>query len=194
MRLLKNEVPAAMPIPLRNDSAGGGQETRLEVLSTRFGAGPEAKQSVSPPVSAVADLLDLAADHRQDLLETLLAALKDSDTTREHAEHLMDLVAACGLAEGPRPCATAIAISADLERLAHTSSQWTHPAQVVSRPDAQALYKLCVARIGRENGSVRERLEKILPRLERTARLTEKAASRRNQSAARQPKRVDRWF
>ncbi len=192
MRLLKNEVPAPMPIPLQPDSAGG-QEPRLEVVGTRFGVSPEATLTVAPGVRAVADLLDLTADHRGDLLETLLAALKDSDATREHAEHLMDLVTACGLAEGPRPCATAMEISADLERLAHTSSQWTHPAQVVPRPDAQALYKLCAARIGRENGSARERLERILPRLERTARLTEKAASRRHQSAARQPQRLDRW-
>ncbi len=191
MRLSKNEVSAPMPIPLQGGSAGG-QEALAEVLTTRFG--PTAQRALPPSERAVADLLDLAAEYRRDLLETLLAALEDSDATREHAERLTDLVAACGLAESPRPYGTAMEISADLDRLAHTSSQWTHPAQVVPRPDAQALHKLCVARIEREAGPARARLEKILPRLERTARLTQKAASRRHESAARQPKRVDSWL
>ncbi len=191
MRRSKNEVPATMPIPLQTDTAGG-EESLADVLGARFGEGNGAKRTVPPNVRATADLLDLVADHRRDLLETLLAALEDSETTREHAERLMDLVADCGLSEVPSPCATAMEISADLEKLAHTSSQWTHPAQIVERPEAQALHKLCVARIGRENGSSRERLEKILPRLELTARLTQKAASRRSQSTARQ--RASRWL
>ncbi len=193
MRLSKNEVPAPMPIPMQPDSVAG-EEVLAEVLGGRFGARPEAGRSMPPNVRAVADLLDLAADHRRDLLATLLAALKDSEATRVHAEHLADLADACKLAEGPRPYTTAMNIAADLEKLAHTSSHWTHPAQIVERPDAQALHKLCVARIGRENGTARERLEKILQRLERTARLTEKAASRRNQSAGRQPKSIGRWL
>ncbi len=189
MRLAKNEVPAPMPIPLQPDPAGG-QEALAEILGARFG---EAKQGAAPSERAVADLLDLAADHRRDLLETLVCALKGSGATREHAERLADLVAACGLAEVPRPYATAMEIAADLERLAHTSSQWTHPAQVVPRPDAQALYQLCTARIEHETGPARDRLENVLPRLERTARLTRKAASRRNQSAARRPTRAGVW-
>ncbi len=127
-------------------------------------------------------------------MKTLREALINSESTREHAEQLMELVAACGLTESPSPCATAMAISADLERLANTSSRWTHPAQVVKNPDAQALHKLCTARIEHETGLARERLEKIQPRLERTARLTEKAASRRSQSMARQPKWVASWL
>ncbi len=193
MRLSKNEVSAPMPYPLQGASAEG-QEALAEVLGTLYGGHHEAARPVPPSVRATADLLDLVADHRRDLLKTLLEALNNSESTREHAEKLMELVAACGLAEATSPCAAAMAISTDLERLANTSSRWTHPAQVVENPDAQALYKLCAARIEGEAGPARERLEKILPRLERTARLTQKAASRRHQSAARQPKWVDRWL
>ncbi len=192
MRLSKNEVPAPMPYPLRPDS--GGQDALAEFLGKRNGNRHQAPPSAPPGFRATADLLDLVADQRRDLLKTLLEALNNSEPTREHAEQLMELVAACGLAEAPSPCATALAISADLEKLANTSSRWTHPAQVVKNPDAQALHKLCVARIQDATGADRERLEKIQPRLELTARLTKKAATRRNQSASRQSKWVDQWL
>ncbi len=190
MRLSKNEVQAPMPYPIQPET--GGSDAFAEILDKRNGS----HRQTADPASfrATADLLDLVSDHRHDLLDTLLQALKDSDTTREHAVQLVELVAACGLTEAPSPCATAMAISADLERLANTSSRWTHPAQVVKSPNAQALYKLCTARLEHATGPDRERLEKIQPRLERTARLTEKAANRRNQSAARQPKWVDSWL
>ncbi len=192
MRLLKNEVPAPMPYPLQGDPAAG-QEALAEVLGARYGDRHDAA-AAPPSLRATADLLDLVADQRRELFKTLLEALRSSPSTCEHAEHLMELVAACGLAESPSPCTTAMRISADLDRLAGTSSQWTHPAQVVKNPDAQALAKLCAARVGHETGPARERLEEILPRLERTARLARKAASRRSQSAARQPKWVDSWL
>ena len=128
-------------------------------------------------------------------MKTLLEALNNSASTHEHAEQLNGAGGCLWFwDEAPSPCATAMAISTDLERLANTSSHWTHPAQVVKNPDAQALHKLCSARIERETGGARERLQKIQPRLERTARLTKKAASRRNQSAARQPRWVDGWL
>lgn len=191
MRLSKNEVPAPMLYPLQSDS--GGPEALAELLGKHNGAGDQAA-SEQTAFRATADLLDLVSDHRRDLMATLLEALKSSESTREHAEQLIELVAACGVDESPSPCATALAISADLERLANTSSHWTHPAQVVQNPDAQALHKLCQARIERATEADRERLENIQERLERTARLTQKAASRRHQSAARQPKWVDSWL
>lgn len=193
MRLSKNEVPTPMLFPPQTGSAEG-QEALAEALGTRYGARREANGSAPPSVRDTADLLDLVADHRRDLLKTLLDALKGSESTREHAEHLIELVAACGVDEALSPYATAMSISADLERLAGTSSHWTHPAQVVKNPDAQALFKLCAAKVESEVGPARERLEQILPRLERTARLTEKAATRRSQSATRQLKWVDRWL
>ncbi len=192
MRLSKNEIPAPVPYPLQ--PASGGQEALAGLLGKRNGTRHDATTSDPANFRATADLLDLVSDHRRDLMQTLLEALNNSESTREHAEQLMELVAACGLAEATSPCATAMAISVDLERLANTSSRWTHPAQVVKNPDAQALHKLCTARIEHETGPARERLEKIQPRLERTARLTKKAASRRNQSAARQPKWVESWL
>ena len=125
---------------------------------------------------------------------TTLVALNRIWATGLSVRELMKLVAACGLNDSPSPYTTAMAISADLEKLAGTSSQWTHPAQVVKNPDALALYRLCAARVEVEVGAARKRLEEILPRLKRTARLTEKAASRRSQSTPRQPKWVDRWL
>ena len=187
MRLSKNEAPATMPYPPPTNAAAN-------VLEAHFEARPETPPLAPPNAQAVADLMDLVAGHRRDLFSTMLEALKGSKTTGEHASQLMDLVAACGVAETPNPCATAMAISADLEKLANTSSQWTHPAQVVKNPDTQALYRLCASRLESETGTARERLQKILPRLERTARLAEKAASRRSQSASRQSKWVDRWL
>ena len=191
MRLSKNEVPAPMLYPLQPDSERPA--ALAELLGKRNGAGDQAT-SEQASFRATADLLDLVSDHRRDLVETLQEALKSAEATREHAEQLIELVAACGVNESPSPCATAMAISADLERLANTSSRWTHPAQVVQNPDAQALHKLCQARIERTTGADRERLENIQERLERTARLTQRAASRRNQSAARQPKSVASWL
>ncbi len=194
MRLSKNETPTPMPYPLQNDSAQG-QEALAEVLGTDYRRNGTVR-AASPSSPAIADLLDLVANHRRDLLKTLLAALSDSEPTREHAEQLMGLVADCGLTESASPCVTAMSIAADLERLAVTSSQWSHPAQVVKNPDPQALYKLCTARLERESGAARERLVKIHPRLERTARLAQKAATRRNQSqnTARQSTLVDQWL
>lgn len=192
MRLSKNEAPTPMPYPMSGES--GGHEDLAQILGERFGARNGKAKGNPPSRRTVADLLDLVADHRRDLLPTLLAALKDSKPTREHAEQLMDLVVDCGLVESPSPCTTAMTISADLEKLANAAGQWTHPAQVVKHPDAEALYKLCAARIQRESGGERERLVQIQPRLERTARLAQKAASRRSQSAARQPKWVDQWL
>ena len=187
MRLSKNEAPTPIPYPLQSDAAGD-QGALAEVLGARYGNRHDASQSNPPSVQTTADLLDLVADHRRDLLVTLLEALNNSESTREHTEQLMELVGDCGVIGSPSPCVTAMSISADLERLATTSSQWTHPAQVVKNPDVQALYRLCGVRIERETGEARERLDKILPRLELTARLARKAASRRNQSAARQPR------
>ena len=187
MRLSKNEAPAAMPYPPPANAATNALEAHFE---TRLESTPFAP----PNARAVAELMDLVADHRRELFSTMLEALKGSESTGEHASRLMDLVAACGVAETTSPCATAMAISADLEKLANTASQWTHPAQIVKHPDTQALYRLCASRIESETGTSRERLKKIQPRLERTARLAEKAASRRSQSASRQPQWVDRWL
>ncbi len=191
MRLSKNEAPTPMPYPLQADSVAGHNLT--EALETSYSQNGAVRADL--PVQSVADLLDLVANQRQDLLETLLGALNDSKPTREHAKRLMTLVADCGLDESPSPCVTAMAIAKDLDRLATTTSQWSHPAQIVKNPDAQALYSLCCARLERESGAARERLLKIQPRLERTARLARKAASRRsqNQSSTR-PKWVDQWL
>ncbi len=191
MRLSKNEAPPSMPYPLQADSVAGHDLTK--VLETSYGQNGTTRTDL--PVQSVADLLDLVANQRRDLLEILLMALNDSHTTREHAEQLMRLVSDCGLDESPSPCVTAMAIAKDLERLATTTSQWSHPAQIVKNPDAQALYNLCSARLERESGAARERLLKIQPRLERTARLAQKAATRRSQNQnATRPKWVDQWL
>jgi hypothetical protein len=189
MRLSKNEVPTAIPYPLPSGPAGDS-----ESLGALFGASARFQGVPAPSLRATAELLDLVADRRRDLLSVLWQALRTSESTRDHAELLLDLVATCGSAGAPSPCRTALAVSEDLERLASTSGSWSHPAQVVESPDVPALYKLCAARVQVASGAERERLEKILPRLERTARLVRKAAARRNNGVARKPSLVERWL
>ena len=181
MRLTKNSEPSLLPFPIRRDTTR--KSPSAEQLSRHLG-GTES----SAVARTTGDLVDLVADHRPDLLKTLLQVLHDSETTCEHVEKLIELVTACGVSDEVSPCATATAISADLEKLASTSDRWTHPAQVVRQPHLQALHKLCAARSEQETGTARERLANILPRLERAARLMKKAASRRDQEAARHQK------
>ncbi len=186
MRLSKNDVQAPWPYPPQ--TADGDRERLFAAFpkSRRPADAGAAEPTAAAPRQVVADLIDLVANRRADLLRTLLDALDASEPTRTHAGELMDQVASCGVAEAVSPCATAAAIAADLEQLARSGDRWTHPAQIVRRPDVQGLFNLCAALAGRETGPARERLEKILPRLERAARLTEKAASRRVQEASRQ--------
>lgn len=190
MRLSKNEASPSVPYPLQ--PVGAGRESTFVDLP-RFRVARTAEKGSTR--QAVADLVDLVANYRSDLLNGFLDVVHESETTRIHAAELMDLVAACGVTESPSPCATAQAIAADLEKLAETADEWTHPAQIVKRPNVTALHKLCAVRVEAETGQARRRLELILPRLERTARLTEKAAARRDQGASeRRPDWADRWL
>ena len=191
MRLSKTQVAQALPYPLPADQEGAYPELTevpgdSEPLAQRYKS--------SPALRTTADLIDLVANRRGELLNTFLKVLGEAATTRKGAEELMALVDACGLREAPSPCATAIAIYDDLEQLAESADRWTHPAQIVRNPDAQALSLLCAARIETEGGRVRERLERILQRLQRAARLTQKAASRRGQEPDRPTEWVDRWL
>ncbi len=181
MRLSNNEFPSPiLPYPLTSDA----------MLEARDDG---RRPSPVPNLRSTAELLDVVANRRRDLLPMLWQALRAAESTRDHAETLLDLVATCGSADKPSPCRTALAIAGDLDTLAETSSRWSHPAQVVESPDALALYRLCAARAQVAVGGERERLERILPRLERTARLVKKAASRRN-NGNHKPKLVDRWL
>jgi len=191
MQVSNNDAPMARLFPRPAESAGEGEILTDE---TRFAIHDQAILPDATGEGATADLLDLVADHRRDLLPALLDALDSSAATREPARGLMALVAACGLVEVPSPCAAALAVAANLERLADSSSPWTHPAQVVRHPDAQALYRLCRARLEDPSETARQRLEQIQPRLERAARLTEKAASRRSQNAALPARWAQRWL
>lgn len=192
MRLSKSEVSPSMPYPLQDD-ATARRNGSYDLPAMRRASDLVATDS--PTVRAVADLMDLVADHRSDLSQRFLDVLSESKTASTHARELSNLIAACGVAEASSPCATAIAIAADLERLARAGDGWTHPAQIVKRPNVSALARLCAARIEGESGEDRERLEKIQPRLARAARLTEKAASRRDQGAAgRRSSWADRWL
>lgn len=185
MRLAKNEVSPSLPYPFHPTASRRGTLTEVPPVDRQ-----------SDPVTArstaerreVADLMDLVADRRPDLLNGFLEVLGDSDATREHAASLIELVAACGVAESRSPCATATAISVHLEKLVDAAGRWTHPAQIVRWPNVPALARLCAARLEKETGPARGSLEKILPHLERAARLTEKAAARRTQGAARKSK------
>jgi len=192
MRLSKNE--ASLPVPYPMHSVHVGRESTFvelpKIRVARNGGNGSTRQ-------AVADLTDLVANYRSDLLKNFLDVVHESESTRSHAAELMGLVAACGVAESASPCATAMAVAADLEKLADDADGWTHPAQTIQRPNVSALYRLCAARVESETGAARQRLEDILPRLERTARLTEKAAARRDQgeAAAAQPSSwADRWL
>ena len=136
----------------------------------------------APSQRVVAELMDLVAAQRPDLWMTFVKVLEESESTRGHAMELLALIDDCGVSEAARPCATALSIAADLERLAHASDGWSHPSQILRKPDAEALHKLCAARVGRPGDPDREALLGIRPRLERAARLALKAASRRGQS------------
>jgi len=175
--------------PRRSDAALLSYPISTETITAPAAlalAKPHPDTSTSTPNSkALADLIDLVANHRSDLLPTLLDALGETESAREPAKALTDLVATSGVADSRNPCATAIAIAADLEKLASVPDAWTHPAQIVRHPHVQALSKLCAARIESNTGSDREQLKKIQPRLERAAKLTERAASRRQQEAER---------
>lgn len=181
MRLMKTETTPLLTYPIRPESANPQDSfARLTKLRPK-------ESTATPTHGALASLIDLVANHRSDLLKTFLGILAEADGSCEQAEALTDLVAACGVAEASSPCATAIAIAEDLDKLLEASGHWTHPAQIVERPNAQALYKLCEQRLeGAAAGNERERLSEILPRLERAARLTEKAALRRVQESVRQ--------
>lgn len=180
MRLSKSSTPAPLPFPIRHDSAPGDSEDV---------SGHSARSTTASPLArATSELVDLVANHRPDLLKTFLDVLHDSRKTREHTEKLIELIADCGVSEAASPCATSAAIAEDLEKLASSTDRWTHPAQIVRRPHVQALHRLCAARVHHEAGATRKRYESILPRLERAARLTEKAALRRVQEATRHPK------
>lgn len=178
MRLSNRPTPPVLPFPLRPDPS----ETDTEEPPPGRTQGCEDQ----PLAHVTGELVDLVANHRPDLLKTLLDVLHDSELTRAPAERLVELIAACGLTEAPSPCAQSSAIADDLDELAATPHRWTHPAQIVRRPNLPALYHLCTARLSQEGGPKRQRLEAILPRLERAARLTRKAASRRSQEASRQ--------
>ena len=182
MRLSKNDVPAPMPYPLPSSPVGDSEDS-ITVLGGSYSS--RSQTSPRPSLRATAELLDLVADRRHDLLSMQWQALRNAEATRDHAEKLQDLVAVCGTTDAPSPCRAALAVSDDLDRLTGTSSSWSHPAQIVESPNAQALHQLCVARIQYAVGTELERLEKILPRLERTARLTKKAAQRRTNGAGR---------
>ncbi|MCP3959404.1 MAG: hypothetical protein GY719_16260 [bacterium] len=191
MRLSKTQFARTLPYPLSADAEGAYPD----LPEVRGDAEPLAQRyAKSPAVRTVADLIDLVADRRGELLNTFLKVLEESRTTRRDAAELMALVTACGLTEAPSPCATAIAIYGNLEKLIQAADRWTHPAQIVRNPASQALALLCEARIETESGVVRERLEHILPRLQRAARLTRKAASRRVQDTGRPAEWVDRWL
>ncbi len=177
MRLSKSRPSPLLPVPLRPDPP---PESDSEAPPS-----PRLDRSKSSSIGrATSELMDLVANHRPDLLKTLLDVLHDSKKTRQPVEELLDLITACGVSEATSPCATSTAIADDLEKLASTTDRWTHPAQIVTRPHIQALYHLCTTRLRKETGTAKERLENILPRLERTARLAEKAASRRAQETA----------
>ena len=189
MRLSKNQAPRTLPYPVRTKP-----KSRHRLSEARSTESLVSRYQTSSNLRATADLLDLVAGRRADLVKILLEIFGEAPSVRAHAEELQDLITICGVSEGVSPCATAMAIAADLEQLVGSADRWTHPAQIVRDPSSMALSRLCAARIERAKGPVRENLVQILPRLERAARLAEKAASRRVQGASRQPKRVDRWL
>ena len=188
MRLARSTDPRSteaslFPYPIRTKDAASGSAS---LPAAETSADNSAKNKASQPSPrALADLIDLVANHRSDLLKTFLDVLDEAGSARQATEELTDLVAASGVPESHSPCATALAIAADLDRLAAAPDEWTHPAQIIRRPHVQALSKLCAAKVQRCTGSDRLRFEEILPRLERAAKLTERAASRRQQEAER---------
>ena len=147
MRLSKNEASPPLPYPLHPVN-GGRASTFVELPRFRVARGA-GNGSVR---QAVADLTDLVANYRSDLLKSFLDVVHESESTRGHATDLMDLVASCGVAESASPCATAMAVAADLEQLAESAEGWTHPAQIIERPNVSALYRLCAARVETETG------------------------------------------
>ncbi|MEM7349956.1 MAG: hypothetical protein AAF657_04065 [Acidobacteriota bacterium] len=180
MRLSKSEATPPFAYPIQSGAASSSDSFAEFSHLTSDPPAP------APSSGALADLIDLVANHRSDLLPTLLDIFEATEGAREQATELTDLVAACGVSEEANPCATAITIAVDLDKLIETADRWTHPAQVVKWPKARSLHRLCTWRLERSAGAERRQLEEILPRLERAARLTERAASRRFQEAARQ--------
>ncbi|MEM7582984.1 MAG: hypothetical protein AAF560_06365 [Acidobacteriota bacterium] len=179
MSLEKAEATPATPFPIRSLSAS--REATFQSLLS--GSTNGSTGSVS--IAAVGQLMDLIADQRSDLLQVQIDTLTTCEKTREQANALVKLVSACGVADSQSPCATALAIAADLDKLVHSKDVWTHPAQVIRHPNAKALHRLCAQRVRDASGLEREQLEEVLPRLERAARLSAKAASRRKHGAAR---------
>lgn len=173
---LSTSKKASVPLPLIDGSYGayfdGGTVNRR-------GNGLPWRQPCT--TEAIAETLDLVAGHRPDLHSLMLQVFRASDVAGENTEKLTQLVEDCGVGEIANPYRTALGIAQDLEKLATTTNRWAHPTQVLVRPDSQALFRLCSARVERE-GEQAEALREILPRLERAARLAQKAALRRSES------------
>ncbi len=178
MSLLKTESSPVIPYPLRTLAARQGAILNATPRNATNGS----NGSIS--ITAIGQLIDLIANERADLLPIQVDALTTCESTREHATALIELITACGVADAASPCTTAMSISADLDKLARSTDPWTHPAQVVRHPDAQALHKLSIHRVRNATGSELEQLQEVLPRLERAARLSKKAASRRSQDTS----------
>ncbi len=179
MSLIKTESAPMIPFPIRALDVSRETIFNAPLDGTTNGA----NGAIS--AAAIGQLMDLIANQRSDLLPIQIETLTACESTREHATALLDLIKACGVAETASPCATALAISADLDKLVRSTDTWTHPAQVVRHPDAKALHNLCVHRVQSAAGSELEDLRQVLPRLERAARLAKKAASRRTQDTTR---------
>ncbi len=128
------------------------------VLSPRRGAGGTNEEWRVPAVGDLARLLDLTDGEAPEIEAAGWALVAAADLGAEAAiEHALDLL-----------------VAADVSR-------WRHPAQVLRspRPDFRRLLAGCEARLEEAGGETRERLEGVREKLERAAKIEEKARQRR---------------
>ncbi len=122
------------------------------------------KRAVNPLREGIADILELVAGQRPDLLPVYLDIVANSPARFAVLELASDL----GLRDTHDLHPVVLEIIADLDRLEKRRTGWRHPKQIVDDPNVAGLLQFCRARSHNVPGiSRRRRLEIMGKKLQR---------------------------